>query len=84
MKAGISATSRLNVGFHRLPALMDVATIVKYWYLQLTAFRNNIGILEKVIMFAPNTKQDISTMVSPIENIHCVLYDAWEDLQSVH
>ena len=37
MKAGIAASSRPNVGFHRSPALTDAASIVRYWRLQLTA-----------------------------------------------
>ena len=49
MKAGIAASSRPNFGFHRYPALTDAASIVRYWRLQLTARRNNIGLSEKII-----------------------------------
>ena len=81
MKAGIAASSRSNVGFHRSPALTDAASIVRYWRLQLTACRNNIGLLEKIIRFATN--QDLPTTVEPLETITRALHDAWDDLHAV-
>ena len=81
MKAGIEASSRKNVGFHRSPALTDAASIVRYWRLQLTACRNKIGLSEKIIKFA--SKHDLPQMVVSIESIHRALHDAWEDLRAV-
>ena len=81
MKAGIAASSRKNVGFHRSPALTDAASIVRYWRLQLTACRNKIGLSEKIIRFA--SKHDLPQMVVSIESIHRALHDAWEDLRAV-
>ena len=81
MKAGIAASSRSNVGFHRSPALTDAASIVRYWRVQLTACRNNIGLSEKIIRFA--TKQDLPTEVAPLGAINRALHDAWDDLHEV-
>jgi hypothetical protein len=81
MKAGIAASSRSNVGFHRSPALTDAASIVRYWRVQLTACRNNIGLSDKVITFAK--KQDLPLKVTHIGIIQHALYKAWEDLRKV-
>ena len=81
MKAGIAASSRKNIGFHRSPALTDAASIVRYWRLQLTACRNKMGLSEKIIRFA--SKHDLPQTVVSIESIHRALHDAWEDLRAV-
>ena len=81
MKAGIAASSRSNVGFHRSSAIMDAASIVRYWRVQLTACRNNIGMSEKIIRFA--TKQDLPTEVAPLGAINRAMHDAWDDLHEV-
>ena len=81
MKAGIAASSRSNVGFHRSPALTDAASIVRYWRLQLTACRNNICLSEKIIKFA--TKQDLPTTVETLATITRALHDAWGELHAV-
>ena len=81
MKAGIAASSRPNVGFHRSPALTDAASIVRYWRFQLTARWNNIGLSEKIIRFA--TKQDLPTEVAPLGTINRALHDSWDDLHAV-
>ena len=81
MKTGIAASSRSNVGSNRSPALTDAASIVRYWRLQLTACRNNIGLLVNTIRFT--TKHDLPKTVELIGTITRALHDSWEDLHAV-
>ena len=81
IKAGIAASSHPNVGLHRSLDITDAAAIVRYWRLQLTAYRNNIGLSEKIVRFA--TKQDLPTEVVPLGIITQPLHEAWEDLHIV-
>ena len=81
IRCGIKAVRRHNTGYHRSPSLTEAAAIVRYWRIDLQAFRNALGLSDKTKRYA--SKNDLPLEILKENEILPALRDSWKDMRAV-